>query len=77
MVIIASDQFDNNAWLDASKKGDIAIFHGDAPSSNGGVDQLFSSVQFANCALQVGVLHTLLSKLLYNINYTNRTQHYG
>ena len=73
MVIIALDQFGNNA----SKKGDIAILHGDAPSSNDGVDQQLSGVQFANCALQVGVLRTLLSELLNNINYTNRTQHYG
>ena len=77
MVIIASDQFGNNAWLVASEKGDIAILHSDAPSSNGGVDQHLSDVQFASCALQVGVLCTLLSKLLNNINYTNRTQHYS
>ena len=77
MVIIASDQFGNNAWLDAAEKGDIVILHSDAPSSKGGVDQQLSGVQFANCALQVGVLRTLLSKLLNNINYTNRTQHYG
>ena len=77
MVIIALDQFSNNAWLDASEKGDIAILHSDTPSSKGGVDQRLSSIQFANCALKVGVLHTLLRELLNNINYTNRTQHYS
>ena len=64
LIIIVSEQFGDDPWLDPTKEGDITVFDSYAAPCDCCVDQLLASVQLAEGTFKVWVLSTFLHKML-------------